>query len=97
MVITEYFKKGFEYSAIVEMLEKEHNVTMSIRTLKSRLDEYGLKRRNVVYDEGVVRQRIDELLNGPGPYWKVRVSRAKDFAPQFSPKYCTPKKFFQRD
>ena len=66
VVITEYFKKGFEYSAIVEMLEKEHNVTMSIRTLKSRLNEYGLKRRNVVYDEGVVRQRIDELLNGPG-------------------------------
>jgi hypothetical protein len=31
------------------------------------------------------------------PYWKVRVSRAKDFAPQFSPKYFTPKKSFQLD
>jgi hypothetical protein len=48
------------------MLEKEHDVTLPIRTLKSRLNEYGLKRRNVVYDEDVVRQRIDELLNGPG-------------------------------
>jgi hypothetical protein len=26
------------------------------------------------------------------PYWKVCVSRAKDFAPQFSPKCFTPKK-----
>ncbi len=38
VVITEYFKKGFEYSAIVEMLEKEHSVTLSSRTLKSRLN-----------------------------------------------------------
>lgn len=47
-VIAEYFKKGFEYSAIVELLEKEHSVKMSIRTLKSRLNDYGLKCRNVV-------------------------------------------------
>ncbi len=46
-------KEGFEYSAIVEMLEKEHSVTLSICTLKSRLNEYGLKRRKVVYDEDV--------------------------------------------
>ena len=65
-IITEYFKTGFEYSTIVEMLEKEQSVKMSVRTLKSRLNDYGLKRRNVVYDEVVVRQRIDELLNGPG-------------------------------
>jgi hypothetical protein len=66
VVITKYFKKGFEYSAIVEMLEKEHGVTMSIRTLKSRLNGYGLKGRNVVYDKDIVKQCIDELLNGPG-------------------------------
>ncbi|XP_028416576.1 uncharacterized protein LOC114540653 [Dendronephthya gigantea] len=65
-VITAYFTKGHEYSRIVEMLEKEHNVTMSIRTLKNRLNEYGLKRRNTVYDEQLVRQRIEEELNGPG-------------------------------
>lgn len=65
-VITTYFRKGYEYARIVEMLEKEHNVAMSIRTLKNRLNEYGLKRRNVVYDEAVVRERIEDLLNGPG-------------------------------
>ena len=65
-VITAYFRRGHEYSRIVDLLKKEHNVTMSIRTLKNRLNEYDLKRRNVVYDEGLVRQRIEEILNGPG-------------------------------
>ena len=65
-VITEYFNKGYEYSTIVQLLEKEHDVTMSIRTLKSRLHEYGLKRRNIVYDEEFIRQRINDILDGPG-------------------------------
>lgn len=65
-VITEYFRKGYEYSTIVELLQKEHNVVMSLRTLKSRLSHYGLKRRNVIYDEVLVRQRIDKILSGPG-------------------------------
>ncbi len=39
---------------------------MSIQTLKNHLNEYNLKRRNVFYDEGLVRQRIEEILNGPG-------------------------------
>ena len=39
---------------------------MSIRTLKNHLNEYDLKHRNVVYDEELVRQPIEEILNGPG-------------------------------
>lgn len=54
-VITTYFRKGFEYARIVQMLQKEHGVTMSVRTLKNRLSNYGLKRRNVAYDEALVR------------------------------------------
>lgn len=65
-VITTYFRKGHDYSRIVELLEKEHNVTMSIRTLKNRLSTYNLKRRNAVYDQEHVRQRVEEILNGPG-------------------------------
>ena len=64
-VITAYFRKGLEYSRIVELLEREHNVSMSIRTLKNRLNEYNLKRRNVNYHEQFVRERIEEILNGP--------------------------------
>lgn len=55
-VISAYFRKGHEYSRIVELLEKEHNVTMSVRTLKNRLNQYNLKCRNVVYDEEIVRE-----------------------------------------
>ena len=65
-VITAYFRKGHEYSRIVELLEREHNVSLSIRTLKNRLNEYYLKRRNVNYDEQFVREHIEEILNGPG-------------------------------
>ena len=65
-VITAYFRKGHEYSRIVELLEREHNVSLSIRTLKNRLNEYYLKRWNVNYDEQFVREHIEEILNGPG-------------------------------
>lgn len=65
-VITPYFRKGHEYSRTVELLEREHNVSMSIRTLKNRLNECNLKRQNVNYDEQFVRERIEEILNGPG-------------------------------
>lgn len=65
-IITQYFQRGFEYDRIVELLEREHDILMSTRTLKNRLKEYNLKRRGVVYDEGIVRQRIEGILNGPG-------------------------------
>ena len=65
-VIIGYFRKGHEYSRIVELLEREHNVSMSIRTLKNRLNEYNMKRRNVNYDEQFVREHMEEILNGPG-------------------------------
>jgi hypothetical protein len=65
-VIAAYFRKGHKYSRIVELLEKEHNVTMSIRTLKNRLNEYNLKRCNAIYDEELVKQHVEEILNGPG-------------------------------
>lgn len=45
-VITAYFRKGHEYSRTVELLEREHNVSMSIRTLKNRLNECKCKACN---------------------------------------------------
>ena len=46
--ITEfYFHKGYMYRDIVNLLEKYHNVHVSIniRTLERRLKDYGLQRR----------------------------------------------------
>ena len=38
---------------------------MSLRTLKSKLESYGLCRRSAIVNEEVVRRRIRELLDGP--------------------------------
>ena len=48
-IITHYFRRGFEYERIVELLGKEHQIAMSIRTLKNRLREYNLKRRRISF------------------------------------------------
>ena len=65
VAIRDYFNNGFTYDEIVALLEKYHGVKMSIATLKRRLKEYGLKRRNVNYDVVSVRDKIRGLLDGP--------------------------------
>ena len=39
---------------------------MSIATLKRRIKQYGLQRRNIDYDVNVVRAKIVNILDGPG-------------------------------
>ena len=65
-ILRDYFSKGFTYEEIRMFLETKHNITLSIRTLKSRLTALGLKRRNVSYNMANVRARIQEEINGPG-------------------------------
>ena len=45
-IIETYFLAGFEYDTIVSFLEKFHSIHISLLTLKQRLRDYGLKRRN---------------------------------------------------
>ena len=56
--IRDYFKKGFIYDEILALLDKYHGDRMSITTLKRRIKEYGLKRRNMRYDLNLVRNKI---------------------------------------
>ena len=65
-LIKEYFNKGFTYEEIVEFLSKNHSLQMSIATLKRRIKQYGLQRRNIDYDVNVVREKIVNILDGPG-------------------------------
>lgn len=44
-IIEHYFHKGFTNKQIVLMLQKHHQITIHERTLKRRLQTYGLKRR----------------------------------------------------
>ena len=65
-LIRNYFQKGFEYETIVALLAKHHGINMCIRTLKSRLKEYGLRRRMASYNVAQVFERIRKELDGPG-------------------------------
>ena len=65
-IIKEYFNRGFKNEEIIEFLSKNHSVTMSIATLKRRLKQYGLQRKNADYDIDLVREEIRTILDGPG-------------------------------
>ena len=66
-IITYYFSRGYEYDAIVHFLAKFHDITMSVRTLKTDgLRRYQLRRRTPTYDLNLVREAILRELSGPG-------------------------------
>ena len=50
-IIEHYFHKGFTNKQIVLMLGTHHDISMHERTLKRRLQSYGLKRRQVIDNE----------------------------------------------
>ena len=67
-IIEYYFHKGFEYKNIVLFLQRYHGIRLSERTLKWRLTDFGLKRRQLVDEnvEGRARDIIkEELSAGP--------------------------------
>lgn len=66
VIITHYFEQGLEYEKILLFLSKFHGLNMCLRTLKSKLKSYGLRRRSVNADEDLVRRRIRQELEGPG-------------------------------
>ena len=57
-IITYYFTIGFEYYAIIRVLYKFNQINISLRTLKSGLKQYNLRRRLPTYDIALVRDRI---------------------------------------
>ena len=48
--IEAYFNSGFSYNAILCFLEKYHDMSMSLSTLKRRLSQYNLKRNKTDVD-----------------------------------------------
>ena len=43
-LIEYYFSRGFQYKSIIGFLQKRHGIVISERTLRKRLNEYGLRR-----------------------------------------------------
>jgi len=65
-IIETYFLAGFEYDTIITFLERVHDIHISLSTLKRRLRDYGLKRRNSAdLNQNEVRNIIREELDGP--------------------------------
>lgn len=63
-VVKNLFYRGYTYEEIIVMLHKFHDIHMCLRTLKRRLREWNLTRKNVQYNINIVRDTIIELLDG---------------------------------
>lgn len=70
-LIEQYFHAGHTYKAIVDLLNAEHDICVSLRTVKSRLSSLGLFRREYSQSEDVRRAVVREL-QGPGQLFGYR-------------------------
>ena len=70
-LILHYHKTGLRYKSIVLLLEKYHGIEVSIRTLKRRLNEYGVSRK-IHTKDAVVRSIITRELIGPASQFGYR-------------------------
>ena len=67
VIITNCFEKGYHYEKIIIFQSKFHGINISFRTLKKRIQSYGLSRKRMnVTDEELVRRRIQQKSDGPG-------------------------------
>ena len=54
----QYFRRGFRCKTIVHFLVEYHGISINERTMKRRLRQYGLRRRNQAHSEHTVREII---------------------------------------
>ena len=59
------FYKGYTYEEIVGLLSVDYGIQLSLSTLKRKLKDMNLSRKNVNFDVNLVRQAIEELIDGP--------------------------------
>jgi len=65
-VIKQYFWDGFSYTCIVKLLHEYDGIDISLRTLRRRLQDYGLARRQQCPPMLTVWNTIHMELQGPG-------------------------------
>ena len=64
-ILTYYFYASYTYEAITKFLSNYHDVSVSIRTLKRRFSEYGLKIKDRTLSNDVISQLIQSEIQGP--------------------------------
>ena len=67
-IVRYYFFRGFSYEEIRRLLQKNHAIEVSIRTLKRRIKSYGLRRRQPDYNIAHVRAVVENLLMAMAVY-----------------------------
>lgn len=65
-LIQNYFRLGFENEVILQCVVDYHGIKMSVSTLKRRLQDYGLKRRENEVDVDQLRDIIRNEISGSG-------------------------------
>ena len=65
-IIEYYFKRGFQYESILLFLSHNHDLNMSLSTLKRRLNDYGLSKAGDLIDDDQLRQIISNEIEEPG-------------------------------
>ncbi|CAM4567542.1 unnamed protein product [Leuciscus chuanchicus] len=68
----QYFNEGHLYAVIMDMMSSLHGVNISLRTLKSKLNEAGLYRRKDYSSPNAVSNAIRSELRGPGQLFGYR-------------------------
>lgn len=65
-IIEGYFYRGYRYLDIVSLLAKHHGVQIHVRTLKRKLKDLGLRRRETDFNEETVRMCIEKEMQDAG-------------------------------
>jgi len=71
LLIESYFWDGFQYASIVRFVSEYHDINISLRTLRRRLQDYGLYRRNQPSPMVEVWNAVRMELQGPGIYYSL--------------------------
>ena len=66
VAIENYFHLGYNYETITDLLQVYHSITMSVCTLKRRLQSYNLVKRKINIDEDLVWNVIRSEMQGQG-------------------------------
>ena len=63
-IISHYFHLGYKNEVIREFLQNYYDITLSLRKLKRRLGDFGLRRNGNDIDRDQLRDIIEQQLNG---------------------------------
>ena len=61
-----YFNVGYSYNSITIFLYFYHGNGISIGTLERRLRHYSLRRKQIAFNESIVRSIVKQEIQGPG-------------------------------